>query len=140
MIDRNRYVLVFDIETQSIEETHVNVRDPHKRKPCDQISSPAFKQHFEVKYPERERSNVVGEAVLAGEQVEELLLWQSLCALALTFAVLARFAKDLFMRDRPGHACDGNREQQQQGELVEEWNGKLFDHRAHAGLVASLSV
>src|ERR1700758_4380259 len=70
LIDGNRYIFMLDIEAQPVEETHVDVGDPNERQPCNQVAAPAFKQHLEVKDPERQRCDVVRETILAREQVK----------------------------------------------------------------------
>lgn len=96
---------MFDIEPQPVEETHVDVGHPYQREPGNQVSAPPFEQHPEAKDPKGQRRDIVREAILAGEQVEEFSLGNSVRLLAFALAELARFAKNLFMRDRPGHAC-----------------------------------
>ena len=53
---------------------------------------------------------VVAEAILAGKDVEELALQVGLGILALGFAKLTWFAKDGFVRERPGDTRDWNSE------------------------------
>ena len=60
------------------------------------------------------------EAVLAGEEIEELSPGERTCPFALTLAELARFAKDLLMCNGPGDARNGKREEQQHASLMNE--------------------
>jgi len=120
LINFNRDVLVFDVEAQPVEEAHINVSDPDEREPRNQVAAPSIEQHSEVKDPEAESSYIVGEAVLAGEQVKKLSLWECRRTLALPLAVLPRLTKNLFMRDCPSDAGDRKREQQQRRSLMGE--------------------
>ena len=120
MIDRNRNVLVLNIEAQPVEEAHVYVGDPYQSEPCDDISTPSREQHPEAKDPKGQRRDIMREAVLACEEVEELAAGEGVGAFALALAELARFAKHLFVRNGPGNARDRKREQQQRGSLVGE--------------------
>ena len=52
----------------------------------------------------------MAEAILAGKDVEELALQVGLGILALGFAKLTWFAKDGFVRERPGDTRDWNSE------------------------------
>ena len=55
----------------------------------------------------------MAEAVFAREKIKEFSLVPAPAVLAASFAVFARFAKDLFMGDGPGDARDGNREHEE---------------------------
>jgi len=48
----------------------------------------------------------MAEAIFAGENVEEFALQQRIAVFASIFAVFARFAKNLFLRNSPRRACD----------------------------------
>ena len=131
MIHSDRYIFVLNIEAQPVEETHVNVGDPDKRQPGNQVAAPSRKQHFEPKYPKGQRCDVVCETILAREQVKEFPFRSGARLLALLLAELAGLAKDLFVRHGPGHARHWKRKQKQHCRLVQEGDGKVFDHRVH---------
>src|SRR5262245_31008139 len=63
---------VLDVEPQSAEKTHVQVRHPDQRKSRDDISSPPRVYHGEMRRDQHEDSHVVTEAIFAGEKVEKL--------------------------------------------------------------------
>jgi hypothetical protein len=54
----------------------------------------------------------MAEAEFAGEEEKELAAGRVGMALTLADAVLARLAKNFFMRDRPGYAGDGERQRE----------------------------
>ena len=101
----------FDIEPQPVVNAHVLVRDPHQRQPRDQITSPIRKQQLEARDDEKSRGDVVTEAVLAGEEIEEFSFVPATAVFTASDTVFTRLAKDLFVRHRPGDA--GNRDRQQ---------------------------
>src|SRR5262249_25479018 len=69
---------------------------------------------------EESERDVMAEAVLAREQIEKLPLDDRFTGLAARDTVLARFAEDLLVRDRPGHARDWNREDKEHCDLHAE--------------------
>ena len=101
------YVFVFDLEAQAVEDTHVDVCDPDEREPGDEVAAPACVEHLEAREDEEKGGDVVREAVLAGEEVEEFAGQEGLAVLRLALAELAWFAEDLLVRDGPGRAGDG---------------------------------
>ena len=101
MLDGDAYVLVFDVETQEVERAHIDVGDPYQSEPSDEVAAPAGVEQLEPDDEEYERSDVVREAVLAGEEVEEFSLRQRATVLAFALAVLAGLAEDFFVRYRP---------------------------------------
>jgi hypothetical protein len=64
----------------------------------------------------------VAEAVFTGEKIEELPNEDGAATLAFALAPVARFAKEFFMGDGPGGACDGNGEKEEVGELAVDWH------------------
>ncbi len=111
------YVFVFYLEAKPVEDAHVDVGDPDQRKPGDEVAAPAFIEHLESGEDEEERGNVVREAVLAGEEIEEFSGGQLLAVFGFALAELAWFAEDLFVRDGPGGTGDRQGQEQQVGEL-----------------------
>ena len=109
---------MLDVQAQTIEEAHIDVGDPNEREPGDQVASPALVKHLEAGDNEEESCDVVAEAVLAGEEVEELSRDESAATLATVFAPLARLTEDLFVSYSPGNACDREREDNEIGELA----------------------
>ena len=112
------YVFVLDVEAQAIEEAHVDVGNPDEGEPGDEIAAPALVEHLEARDEEEEGSDVVAEAVLAGEEVEEFARDKAAAVLALVFAPVARLAEDLFVGYSPGDACDRKGEDEKIGELA----------------------
>ena len=83
-----------------------------------EIAAPVVIEHMEAGDEEKDSGDVVAEAVLAGEEIEEFACEERLAVLALVLAVLAGLAKDLLVGDGPGGAGDGKREQHKVGELA----------------------
>src|SRR5438105_8786546 len=94
-------MLMFDVQPQTVERAHVDVRDPDQREPADQVSAPACVQQRKARDQQKERRHIVREAVLAREQIEELPCGQWAAVLSLALAELARLAEDLLVRDGP---------------------------------------
>ena len=120
LVDCNGYVFVLDVETQAVEEAHVDVGDPDKGEPGDEIAAPAFVEHLEAGDDEKQCCDVVAEAVLAGEEVEEFAWDEAAAVLALVFAPVAGLAKNLFVGDGPGNTRYGECEDEEIGELTRE--------------------
>ena len=72
---------------------------------------------MEARDRHEEQRDVVAEAVFTGEEIEELSFVPTTAVLTAIDAVLMKFMKDLFVREGPGDASDGNREQKQFDEL-----------------------
>ena len=75
------------------------------------VAAPAVVEHLKVSDEQEESSDVMAEAVLAGEEVEEFAngmrrrqFW------LLDFAPLAGLAEDLFVGNGPGDTGDGESE------------------------------
>jgi len=92
---------VLNVEAQPVEEAHIDIGHPYKREPCNDVTAPALIQHSEAKGPNGQGSDVVREAVLAGEQVKEFPLGGPVRLLAFAFAELAWLAKNLLVGDGP---------------------------------------
>ena len=106
-----------DVETQPVINAHVLVCHPHQREPRDQISAPVGKQYLELRDEHEGGGDVMAEAILAGEEIEEFSLIPTPAILTAPLAVLTRFAKDLFVRNRPGDARNRNRQQKKLDDL-----------------------
>jgi hypothetical protein len=109
---------VLDVEAKAVEEAHVDVGDPDKGEPGDEIAAPALIEHLKARDEEKERGDVVAEAVLAGEEVEEFTWDEAAAILALVFAPVAWLAKDLFVGDSPSDTRYGECEDEEIGELA----------------------
>ena len=91
--------------------------DPDDREARDEVAAPILEDQGEPgqdKHPDRD---IVAEAILAGEKVEKLPLVPAAAGLTFFGAVLARLPEDLLVRDRPGDARDGNREDEKRDDL-----------------------
>src|SRR5579883_1268832 len=60
----------------------------------------------------------MAEAVFTGEQVEELALDNRSAGFTVAHAPLTGLAEDLLMRHRPRHACDRNRQDEENKQLL----------------------
>jgi len=105
--------LPFNVESQPVEDGHVLIRDPNQSKETEQIASPVVIDQLEMRYREKERRYPVAEAVFTGKQVEELPLNQSRRLAAAAHTEFPGLAEDLFMRNRPTDARNGNGDEQQ---------------------------
>lgn len=123
LFDGDGDVFVLDVEAEAVIEAHVDVGDVDQGEPADEVAAPAGIEELETCDEQEKGGDIVGEAVLAGEEVEELALGGGGAALASFFAELARLAKELLVRDGPGGAGDGNGEQNEVGELMTERKG-----------------
>jgi hypothetical protein len=104
-------VLMFDFQPQAIEGAHVDIGDPYEGELGDEVATPSLVEHLEAGEEEEERRHVVAEAVLTREQIEEFALEQPSATLAAILAEVARFSKDILMRDGPRDAGDGQAEE-----------------------------
>jgi len=111
---------MLDVEAQPVEETHIDVGDPDKGEPGDEIAAPADVEHLELGDDEEERRDVVAEAVLAGEEIEEFPDKDRAAAFAFPLAPVAGLAEELFVGDGPGGAGDGDSQKQEISELAAE--------------------
>jgi hypothetical protein len=80
------------------------IRDPHYREPADQIAPPIGEQQLVLHDRDKDRRDIVTEAILTREQVKELSLIPTPASLAAAFTVLTRFAKYFLVRYGPGDA------------------------------------
>ena len=103
---------------------NLGVGDPDQRETGDPIASPAQIEHLEMHQPEKQRGHVVAEAILAREEIEKFAHQTAAALLALALAEFARLAEDLFVRDRPRDAGNGQRQQKQERELVKDSEGE----------------
>jgi hypothetical protein len=106
-----------DVQPQTIVDAHILVRDPNQREQRDEIPAPIGIQQFEASDDQKERRDVMTEAVLAGKEIEEFSFVPAAAIAAATLAVLAWLTKDLFMRDRPRDARDGYRDHEEVEQL-----------------------
>ena len=96
-----------DIETQVGVDAHVLIGDPDQREERDQVAAPVVEQQLVARDEQEESGYVMAEAEFAGKEKKELAAGRVGMALTLADAVLARLAKNFFMRDRPSNASDG---------------------------------
>jgi hypothetical protein len=103
---RDREILGLDLESQPVVCTHIDIRDPHQRKLRNHEASPSRIEHLELRQDQKQRCHIMAEAILAGEQVEELPLVELLAVLASVLAELARLPENFLMRNRPRDTGD----------------------------------
>ena len=109
-----------DIEPQVGVNAHVLVGDPDKGKEGDQVAAPVIEQQLVMREKEEKCGHVMAEAELAGKQEEKFAASGAGMALTLADAIFAGLAEDLFMRDGPGDAGDGERQGKKPYELQSE--------------------
>jgi hypothetical protein len=131
LIRRDRHILMLDLKPEPVEEAHIHIGHPDQRKLRHQVPPPPRIQHLEPHHHKEKRSHIVREAVFAREQVKELPLHHRLAGLALLLAELPRLAKHLFMRHRPRHARDWNRQKKQKPGLLCKWQHGTPSPRNH---------
>lgn len=105
--------LPLEIEPNSPEEAHVDIRDPHQREAGNQIAAPIGIEKLIASDDEEGRRNVVAKTVLAGKEIEELALVDPAAYLALRDAVVTEFPNHFLMRDRPSNRGDRKRQNEQ---------------------------
>ena len=93
-----------------IVDAHILVGDPHQCEKRNKIAPPVGIEKFEAGDYEKQRGHVVAEAIFAGEQIKECSARQAGSLPRLLLTIITRFAKNLFMRHRPGNT--GNRYRQ----------------------------
>ena len=72
---------------------------------------------MEARDRHEEKRDVMTEAIFTGEEIKEFSFVPTTAVLTAIEAVSMDFTKDLFVRDRPGKAGDGNGQQKQFDEL-----------------------
>jgi len=100
--------LGLNVQPQAIVDAHVLIRDPDQCEQRDEIPAPIGIQQFEASDNQEDRRDVMTEAVLAGEEIEKFSFVPAAAILAATLAVFAWLTKDLFVRNGPGDARDGD--------------------------------
>jgi hypothetical protein len=91
------HLLVLDFEAQSVVDAHVLVRHPDQRKERQDVTAPILKQQLEAGEQQESCGDVVAEAVLTGEKVEELANENASGAITFPLTILARFSKNFLM-------------------------------------------
>src|SRR5688500_4241672 len=99
----NLETLAPDAQAKPAIDADEVVRYPHERKPRNDISAPVIEQQPEMCRQQNRCRYVVAEAVLTGEQIEELAGGKTLRFLAASNAAFANFSKQLFVGDGPGN-------------------------------------
>jgi hypothetical protein len=95
-----------DVEAKPHEQAHVDVGHPDERQPPKQQPRPSLDEHSKSGERNRQCRDVMTEAVLAGEHIEELARNETPPMTALPHTPRVEFGKELLMRDRPGGARD----------------------------------
>ena len=129
LLDGDRDVLMFDLEPQPVEAAHVDVGDPDESEPRNDVPTPTDIDELKLQEEQGEGCDVMREAVLAGEEVEEFSLRQGSRVFAATFAGFPRLAEDLFMGNGPRSAGNRQREQQEKAKLVRQRDVEFGRHR-----------
>lgn len=127
LVDRNGYVLMFDIEAKTVEEAHIDICDPDQREPRNQVAAPTQVEHLKPGDDEEQNRDVVAETVLAGEEIEELSSNERTAVLTAVLAPIAGFAEDFFVGHGPRNARNWKREQEEVSDLA----GKTHQHHRH---------
>jgi len=109
-----------NIETQVGVNAHVLVGNPYEGEERDQVAAPIVEQQLVMREDEEKCSDVMAEAELAGKEEKKLAADGVAMDLALADAIFAGLTEDLFMRDGPGDAGNGERERKKPYELQSE--------------------
>ena len=107
-----------NLQAQPAKEAHVDVGQPYQRETCDEIASPVIEQQLVTGDEQEEGGDLVTEAVLAREQVEELARVYAPARFAFRSAPVARLSKHFFVRHGPRDGRNRNRENKQKCELT----------------------
>ena len=110
-------LLMFDIQTEMVINAHVLIGHPDDGKQGDQISSPIVEEELEAGENQERRRDIMTETIFTGEQIEKLSARKRRCLRRLLMAIVARFAENFFMGDRPRDTGDGDRQEDQPHEL-----------------------
>jgi hypothetical protein len=105
-------------QPQPSEKTHVKVCDPDNREAGYEVAAPILKNQSEPGQKQHPDRDIVAEAVLAGEQVKEFARQDVPAGVASGGEPISEFPEDILVGNRPGHACDWNRKEEQQEHLV----------------------
>src|SRR5262249_33585725 len=109
-----------DFEPQLTERAHIDVGDEHQREERDDVAAPIVEPQVIPRKNQKSKRDVVAEAVLAGEEIEELSLDHPLAGLAAPDAVFTRLAEDFLMGHGPCHARNRNGEDKEHPDLHPE--------------------
>jgi hypothetical protein len=98
--------LAFDVETNPTKNVHVEIRYPHERETCNQITAPIIEEKFVSSDDKKKSSHVMAETVFTGEQVEKFPFGEFPADFTVLRAPFARFPKDLLVGDGPRYGCN----------------------------------
>jgi len=65
-------LLVLDIQTEMVVDTHVLVGHPDESKKSDQVSAPVVVEQFEAGEDQKGRRDVMAKTVFTSKQIEKL--------------------------------------------------------------------
>src|SRR5215470_16226522 len=116
----NLLAILTNLQAKLAEGAHIDVGHEDEREERDDVSAPVIQPQVIAREDEESERDVMAEAVLAREQIEKLPLDDRFTGLAARDTVLARFAEDLLVRDRPRDAGDRNREDEEHCDLHAE--------------------
>ncbi len=116
----NLNAVLADIETQAGVDAHVLVGDPDQSEAGNQVAAPVIEQQLVARDEQEKNGHVMAEAELACEKEIKFAAEVDAIVLTLAGAVFAGFAKNFFVRDRPGNAGDGNGQYEQPYQLHSE--------------------
>jgi hypothetical protein len=98
-------VFVLNIQPQPVVDADVVITDPNQSEKRNHVSAPIRKYQFEAGDYEKDCRHVVTETIFAREQVKELPAYNAAALLALSFAEIADFLENRFVRHRPRNRC-----------------------------------
>lgn len=104
------HLFVFYVESETVVDTHVLIGDPNYCKERDDITPPIREKKFVPCNRENAQGDVVAEAILAGEQIEEFSAKEAFCSRAFLFAILSRLEEGFFVSYSPRDTRDRNRD------------------------------
>ncbi len=107
-----------NFQTEPAVNVQIKVGDKHEGEEGDDVSTPIIEQEFVAGEEEEKDGDVMAEAVLAGEEIEELAIEELVACAALVLAPLARLAEDFLEDHSSHHAGDGHGQHEQAEELL----------------------
>ena len=103
MLCMDLHLLVLNVKPKMVIDAQVLIRYPNQCEEGDQVAPPIVVKEFKTGENQNRRCNVVAETVFAGKQIKELSSRECSGIFRLLLTIVARFAEDSFVGDRP---CD----------------------------------
>jgi hypothetical protein len=111
--------IVMDVHAEAKVEVHVNVRHPDESGEPDHVTPPVVEEQLEPGPNLDAECHPMGEAVLAGEEIEEFATEQKAAGSAALGTVLSDFPEHLLVRHRPSSPGNRNGQDEESHNLIQ---------------------